>query len=249
MTIPEKVGFLVIGAQKSGTSALDEYLRHHPELCLPSQKEVHFFDADELFATAAVDYARYHANFKPQPQHRLMGEVTPSYLYWPTGAERIAAYNPAMKLIALLRNPVTRAFSQWNMARQKGREPLPFLEALQAEPERARTLPPHLAKRFAYVNRSFYARQLERLWRYFPREQTLLFKSEELSAAHQDVLARIASFLVIEPFPPVASKTVHARDYEATMSEVEKNYVKAALEADIHDLERLLGWDCSAWLA
>src|SRR5438045_7931309 len=81
MTMPEKVGFLVVGAQKSGTSALDEYLRHHPELCLPSQKEVHFFDADELFVTDAVDYARYHANFKPQPQHRLMGEVTPSYLY------------------------------------------------------------------------------------------------------------------------------------------------------------------------
>ena len=190
MTMPEKVGFLVVGAQKSGTSALDEYLRHHPELCLPRQKEVHFFDADELFVTDAVDYARYHANFKPQPQHRLMGEVTPSYLYWPTGAERIA-----------------------------------------------------------YVERSFYARQLGRLWRYFPREQTIVFKSEELSEAYEDVLDRIAGFLGIGPFPRIAPKTIHARDYEATMSEAEREYLKTVLEPDVRDLERLLGWDCSSWLA
>jgi len=135
------------------------------------------------------------------------------------------------------------------MARQKGREPLPFLEALQAEPERARTLPAHVAKRFAYVDRSFYARQLGRLWRYFPREQTIVFKSEELSEAYEDVLDRIAGFLGIGPFPRIAPKTIHARDYEATMSEAEREYLKTVLEPDVRDLERLLGWDCSSWLA
>ncbi|TMG85054.1 MAG: sulfotransferase domain-containing protein [Betaproteobacteria bacterium] len=192
MTPPEKVAFLVAGAQKGGTSALDAYLREHPELCLPREKELHFFDTDRFFAVEPVDYTPYHRSFDPASPQRLLGEVTPAYLYWPTAAERIARYNPAMKFIMVLRNPVTRAFSQWNMARQRKREPLTFLEALKAEPERVRTMPPELAKRFTYVDRGFYARQLERLWRHFPREQTIAFKSEELLGSPASVLGRIA---------------------------------------------------------
>jgi hypothetical protein len=243
-----KVSFIVAGAQKGGTSALDHYLREHPELCLPRRKELHFFDTDRHFATEPVNYSAYHAAFAPGPSQRLLGEVTPAYLYWPTAAERIARYNPGMKLIMVLRNPITRAFSHWNMSRQNRREPLAFLEALKAEPERVRLLPLEHAKRFTYVDRGFYAQQLKRLWRHFPREQTIVFKSEELLATPAAVLARIAAFLGIAPFPPVADRTVHAREYDTTMSMEEKRYLVAVFEPEIHDLERLLGWDCSAWL-
>ncbi|TMI07027.1 MAG: sulfotransferase, partial [Betaproteobacteria bacterium] len=94
----DKVGFVVAGAQKGGTTALDHYLREHPELCLPQRKELHFFDTDRYFVTEPIDYGPYHAAFAPGPSQRLLGEVTPAYLYWPTAAERIARYNPAMKL-------------------------------------------------------------------------------------------------------------------------------------------------------
>jgi hypothetical protein len=248
MAAPEKVRFIVAGAQKAGTSALDAYLREHPELCLPRRKEVHFFDTDRFFAAEPVDYALYHRAFDPRPPQHLLGEVTPAYLYWPTAAERIARYNPAMQLIVVLRNPATRAFSQWNMARQKQRDPLPFLDALKAEPERVRTMPLELAKRFTYVDRGFYAQQLKRLWRYFPREQTIAFKSEELLASPAAVLARIAGFLGIAPFPPVGEKTAHTRDYDTAMTEEERRHLVAVFEPEIRELERMLGWDCSAWL-
>ena len=248
MVAPGKVSFIVAGAQKGGTSALDAYLREHPELCLPQRKELHFFDTDRHFIAEPVDYGRYHAAFAPGPSQRLLGEVTPAYLYWPTAAERIARYNPAMKLIAVLRNPITRAFSHWNMSRQKEREPLPFLQALEAEPERARRLPLELAKRFTYVDRGLYAQQLKRLWRYFPREQTIVFKSEELLATPAAVLVRVADFLDIAPFAPVTDKTVHAREYDATMTAEEKRYLLNVFEPEIHELERMLGWDCSGWL-
>jgi hypothetical protein len=244
----DKVSFIVAGAQKGGTTALDSYLREHPELCLPRRKELHFFDTDRYFAVEPVDYRPYHAAFAPGAAHRLLGEVTPAYLYWPTAAERIARYNPAMKLIMVLRNPVTRAFSQWNMARQNGREPLPFLEALTAEPERVRTMPLEKAKRFTYVDRGFYAQQLKRLWRYFPREHTLVFKSEELLDSPAAVLARIAHLLAIAPFPTIAPKTAHARDYDTTMNEDARRYLVGVFEAEIRELERMLGWDCSAWV-
>jgi len=252
----DKVSFIVGGAQKGGTTALDRYLREHPELCMPrpimvgthSSGEVHFFDTDANFAVEPVDYTAYHARFEPHPPQRLLGEVTPSYMFWPGAIERIARYNPEMKLVFLLRNPITRAFSQWNMARQAKREPLAFMEALRAEPERLRNLPPRRARRFSYVERGFYASQLQRVWQIFPFTQTLVLRSEELLGQPTEVLARLASFLGIASFPYVREKTVHAREYDTTMSADEKQYLIGVYEQDIRELERLLGWDCAAWL-
>jgi hypothetical protein len=134
------------------------------------------------------------------------------------------------------------------MARQNRRDPLPFLAALRAEPERVRTMPLEQAKRFTYVDRGLYAQQLKRLWRYFPKQQTIAFKSEELLESPAAVLAAIADFLGILPFSPVAQKTAHARDYDTAITEEERRYLVAVFEAEIRELERLLGWDCSDWL-
>jgi hypothetical protein len=249
MAALDKVGFIVAGAQKGGTSALDQYLREHAELCLPQEKELHFFDTDRVFAAEPVDYAPYHACFRPGPAHRWLGEVTPAYLYWPSATQRIARYNPAMRLIVVLRNPITRAFSHWNMSRRTGREPLPFRQALEAEAGRLRVLPLEMAKSFTNNDRGFYTRQLQRLWHYFPKEQTIVFKSEELLGEHAAVLARVAQFLDIAPFPPLAEKRAEVREYNASMSAAEKDYLAAIFEPEIRELEQLLNWDCSAWLA
>ena len=243
------VDFVIPGAQKSGTTALEIYLSEHPEICVPRKlKEMHFFDRDRNFKLPPVDYTRYHAFFEPRPGQRLLGEATPDYLYWPSAPERMAAYNPALKLIIVLRNPVTRAFSHWNMQRHAGRDPLPFFDALHAEAERARTMPPQRAMRFAYVGRGLYGQQLKRLWKHFAREQTIAFKSEELLELPGRVLARTAEFLGIAPFSHVAPRTVHAYRYETAMSAEEKRYLVGIFEPEIRELERLLGWDCVEWL-
>ena len=249
MTAVKKVGFLVAGAQKSGTSALDAYLREHPEVCLPRRKELHFFDTDRFFASQPVDYESYHAHFDPKPPAHLLGESTPAYLYWPQAAERIARYNPSMLLIVVLRNPITRAYSHWNMVRQWKREPLSFLDAVSVEAERMRTLPPRRMMQIAYVDRGFYCRQLKHLWRHIPRQQTIVFKNDELLEAPRQVLDRTAKFLGIAPFPAPSKRAVHARDYETTMSGEEKRHLVGIYRDEIAELERLLGWDCSSWLA
>jgi hypothetical protein len=245
-----RVSFIVAGAQKSGTTALEQYLSEHPEICVPrGRKELHFFDRDRNFVAQPVDYDRYHANFAPQAGHRLLGEATPDYLYWPAAPERMAAYNPALKLIVVLRDPIARAFSQWNMARQIGREPLRFFDAVKAEPERARVMTLDRAMRFAYVDRGRYPRQLARLWDHFPKEQTIVFKTEELLHAPEAVLARIETFLGVAPFAAVTPRIVHSYTYDTTMTEEARRYLVGVFEPEIRELERMLGWDCGAWLA
>jgi hypothetical protein len=138
-----KVGFLDVGAQKAGTSVLDAYLRAHPALCKARMKEVHLFDDERTFHQRSLSgFDAYHRKFAPTPATALLGEITPAYMHWNDAPRRIWEYNRAMRLIAVLRNPITRAFSQWNMQRDRGIEPLSFWDALQSERERCRAALP-----------------------------------------------------------------------------------------------------------
>src|SRR5947208_15928567 len=101
----EKLDFLVLGAQKSGTTALNYYLKRHPRIVLPVKKELHFFDNDELFAAEKVSYESLHKMFRSGRRSMIAGENTPNYLYARPAMARIRDYNPAIKLIAILRNP------------------------------------------------------------------------------------------------------------------------------------------------
>src|SRR5437764_2957004 len=134
-----RVDFVIGGTQKRGTSALDSFLRQHPQICMPTtKKELHFFDREE----ENTDYKEYHANFEPTPEQRVIGEASPIYMYWETAPYRIWKYNPKMKWILALRNPVERAFSAWNMEAKRDHEKLAFPEAIEKEPERCRTALP-----------------------------------------------------------------------------------------------------------
>jgi hypothetical protein len=247
---PDKVGFIIAGTQKGGTTALASYLYEHPEICIGGAKEVHFFDTDALFRAGGVpDYSAYHARFDPAGRERILGDATPIYMYWEPALQRIWQYNPAMKLIVILRNPVARAFSHWNMQRTKNLDPLPFFEALKTEKERCRAALPSQHPLWSYADRGFYCGQLRRIWRYFPAEQTLILKSEELRTAPDRLLASIAAFLGIESFGPVERREVYARDYDEPMTDEARNYLRDIFEYEIRSLERMLGWDCSDWVA
>jgi hypothetical protein len=241
--------FVVAGTQRGGTTALDLHLREHPGVDMPrTRKELHFFDHDEHFGGAVVNYDGYHAHFGPRAPGRKRGEVTPSYMDCPAAAERLARYNPALNVIVLLRNPITRAYSHWNKEREGGRETLPFLDALRAEAARMRDMPPRQARRYAYAGRGFYGAQLDRLARHFPAEQRLVLPSEALQAAPADTLGRIAGFLGIAPFLATAPRIANGRPYAAPMPSEAWFHLAAVFRDEIGALERRLGWNCAAWL-
>src|ERR1051326_4462527 len=190
----DRLNFILAGAQKSGTTALHYFLSRHPRITMGDQQEIHFFDNDALFVSE-VDYEELHKHYPSLARSTVAGDCTPSYIYHKPAAERIWKYNPKIKLLILLRNPVDRAFAHWNMQRFKGREPLDFFDAVREEQTRIAGAPANEARRFAYVDRGFYSRQLARLFQFFPSEQVKVVKFEEFKDNQRETLAAIFSFL------------------------------------------------------
>ena len=240
-----RVDFVIGGTQKGGTSALDSFLRQHPEICMPTtRKELHFFDREE----ENRDYKKYHRNFKPKKkQHRVIGEASPIYMYWETAPYRIWKYNPKMKWILALRNPVERAFSAWNMESKRDHEKLPFAEAIEKEAERCRMALPLQHRVYSYIDRGFYAHQVRRLFNIFGKENCLILLNEELRNDHQQTLRRVFEFLGADPsfVPPEAS--VFKQEYSDKIDNQLRSRLIDIFQFDIKQLEKLLGRDLSAW--
>ena len=242
----EKLDFLVAGTQKSGTTALNYYLKRHPYTALPIKKSLHFFDNDELFAGGNVSYEPLHEMFRPARPGSIAGENTPIYLYWRPALPRIRDYNPAMKFIVILRNPIERAFSQWNMQRTRGAEPFDFLDAVKAETDRIAESAPKQLRKFSYVDRGRYAEQLERAFRLFPRERFLVIKYEEFRARQREMVDAVFRFLGLSS-PRFRAVEAHDIPYARKLRDEERMAVRKILESDIGRLEALLSWDCSNW--
>lgn len=212
-------------------------------------KEVHLFDDDQTFFRRALgQYAEYHRHFAPTSAAQLVGEITPAYMYWNEAPRRIWEYNSAMKLIVVLRNPITRAYSQWNMQRHVGMEPLSFRDALEAEPARLRASLPYQNRNQSYVDRGFYTGQLRRLRLFFPPEQVLVLRYEELRREPNPTLNRVFEFLGVESLPPIPPQEAHVRPYAERMSALDWEYLHHIFEFEIRALERTLAWDCAEWL-
>ncbi|MAE69495.1 MAG: sulfotransferase [Gemmatimonadetes bacterium] len=244
----ERIDFVIGGTQKGGTSALDQYLRLHPDLCMAHRKEPHFFDNEEVFASQSVSVTPYHANFDWTDPERIRGEATPIYMYWSSTPRRIWQYNPSMKWILILRNPIERAYSHWNMETQRNAERLPFFAAIEQERARVRTHLPHQHRRHSYIDRGYYCEQIRRIWHLFSQERTLILRNEELRRQPQATIHKICDFLGAARMRIDVSLTAHELPYKSAMTSHERQLVQAILEPEIHALERLLGWDCSGWL-
>jgi hypothetical protein len=240
-----RVGFVVIGAQKAGTTALFDHLSDDPRLNLSTVKETHFFD-DETVDWSRPDYGAYHAYFD-LTRSGPMGEATPIYVFWPDSLERLKAYNPDVRLILMLRDPVKRAFSHWQMEYARGVETLPFAQAIREGRGRLDGKAPNHPDRrvFTYVERGFYGAQLEHLLNLFPREQLLVLRADDLRRDPTEVLARVYPFLgLAAPEGLAAPREVHvarAMDYGSILTQDDVDYLRTLYAADLDRLDVLAG--------
>lgn len=239
----DQVNFVVAGVQKAGTTAIHDFLAQHPQIALLRDQALHFFDKEEHFA-GKPDYRILHGNFKPAWRWQTAGEVTADYLYYPRALERIAAYNPRMKIIVSLRNPTARAFSQWNMRREKNQEPLEFLEALKRDQEIGISKGP---RGNAYITRSLYVPQLEKVFTLFPRDQVLTLKYENLRADPASLLNQLFDFLGVSRKAGLTNKKRNVGSYSRKLRPEEGAFGDSLFREDIAAVEKMLGWDCSDW--
>jgi hypothetical protein len=238
--------FLILGAQKAGTTALYAYLRWHPEITGPSFKEVSFFDRH--YAKGE----RWYRAHMPVRRRSLVGEASPSYLFHPLAPERVAGMLPGARLIALLRNPVDRAFSHYQHEVALGREPLSFEDAVDREDERMQGELERMLRdpsyfslawwNYTYIARGRYAEQLERWFAAFPREQLLVLFTEQLSADTAATYRRVLDFLGVTARDLETYPRIFDRDY-ADMNPGTRARLHKEFEKPNRRLASLLGRD------
>ncbi len=204
--------FYIIGVQKSGTSALYDYLIEHPSIYPSRTKEVRYFDK---YYKNGINW--YKVNFPLTIQKTsvkkilgkpfVTGEATERYIDHPRVPERIKNITPNAKFIVLLRNPIERAYSHWNMLKTsvKDKEKCSFEEAIKLEEERNAGKFEKLLNdpdyyddnffRFSYLKRGIYVEKLKHWMNVFPRKQFLIIKSEDFFQNPSKNYTEILSFL------------------------------------------------------
>jgi len=198
--------FLIVGAQKSGTTSLKLYLDQHPDIFVYPQ-ELHYFTY--LHDKNSVHYLtenQYAALFPDIGKFKAIGEKSPSYLYSKEAPRRIKEYNTDMRLIALLRNPVERAYSNYMHTVQRATEPnRDFYEVIKLEEERINAGWDFL---FHYVNKGLYSEQVARYFETFDKSNILIYLFEDLRSSPEKISQEIFRFLEVNDgfIPNTAAK-------------------------------------------
>ena len=262
MSAPVRVrpNFLIIGALKAGTTSLHRYLSDHPAVHCSSRKEVHYFSLGyplgERWYLSHFPLETLAATTRLRHGVRLaVGEATPAYLFDPRSPGRVHAFEPRMKLIVVLRDPVERAYSHFQMEREtrdetrsfedalawEEAELMPELERWVADPTYESPLP--LFGR-SYVARGCYAEHLERWLALFPREQLLVLMSDELLDDPARALSRVEQFLEVPEWQPPSYPQENVRAYPP-MSRATYDHLRRVFEPQDRRLEELLGLQLS----
>ena len=211
--------FLIIGAAKAGTSSLYHYLKQHPQIYMSPKKELRFFslvgekldfcgpgDKQLYRKNSITDLETYRSFFSGVADEIAVGEASPGYLYYPNAPENIKSYIPEAKLIAILRDPVERAYSHFLHNLRKGKEPLTdFAQAIQEEETRTQG---NWSRNWHYLKTGLYYAQVKRYFNTFDRRQIKIYLYEEFSRTPLKVVQDIFSHLDVEPtfIPDVSRK-------------------------------------------
>lgn len=189
--------FLVIGAMKAGTTSLHRYLREHPQVFMPEEKEPHFFVAEKSWSRGQ---AWYEAQFAGAGDAPAVGEASPTYAMYPEFegvADRIADLLPHARLVYTVRDPIERIRSHYLHEVARGRERAPIGRAVASDPR--------------YLDTSRYAMQLDRYLLRFPPERILVITAEQLRHDRPETIRRVFAFLGVDPdwLPPTLDQEFH----------------------------------------
>ena len=190
-----KPSFLIIGAQKAGTSSLRKFLEHNPQYFFTPRRELHFWNRDLKYRDGA-GVSDYYKNFDEAAPNQLVGEKSPSYLPSKSSAERIALHLPQVKIVAILRNPADRAYSAYLHGRRIGAIPQnrTFSQAIR-DYQNNQGVPYG-----DVVSQGFYFESLERYFKNFDAEQIHVMSFSQLTQSPHLILPELMKFLMPSEF-------------------------------------------------
>lgn len=195
-----KPDFLGVGAAKAATTTMRDILVQHPQIYLPDVKEVHFFDMDENYRKGK-DWYRNTA-FSGIKDEKICGEFSPSYMYFDHVPARIhASYGSDIKLIFIFRHPVDRAYSHHRMHYLRGAEEMEFLQAIEAEPRRLELGDQNEQRRYSYISRGHYAKQVRNFLELFSRRQMHFLLFDEFIETQERAVNEVLRFLGVDIVP------------------------------------------------
>jgi hypothetical protein len=221
-----KPDFLIVGAQKAGTTSLYNYLEHHPQI-LPNKswKEVHYYDDWENYQKG-IGWYLGHFPYKFQKRNKLTFEATPAYLYYQHIPPLIKQDLGNIKIVIILRNPATRAYSAWRMYHSFANSPLPHIIKLYDPRTFAEAIAEELSDKimpedyvYHYVGRGKYIEQIDNYFKYFDAKSILILKFEYLHKQLKLMMDKICDFLDIERFSATAIANFQNQKYNQSKYE------------------------------
>jgi hypothetical protein len=213
-----KVDFFIIGAPKSGTTSLFYYLKQHPDIYLPEKKELHYFSREYLKRAISgpgdkyvvdevpTDAIQYDSNYDMAGKSQLCGDVSPSYLYHFATAEKIKKYNNDAKIIIILRDHVSKSYSQYMHLCGSGREMLSFEQALVHEEERKKK---GFSDFWLYVESTRYCPGVQHYLRVFGADKVKIFLFDELMNDRRGVLYELCRFIGVDTEFTFEAEDIH----------------------------------------
>jgi hypothetical protein len=245
-----KPSLIILGAQKAGTSTLFDIMAAHPQTLAPAVKELDFFNRDTEYAQGLSHYLKHFPAIPLRRRDLISFEASPSYLYYAdTCAPRIHAMLPNVLCVAILRDPVKRAYSSWNMYRAFEHharyadlyETRGFEQAVEDELTGREQRPWR-----RYLSRSAYSAQLEPYMRLFPAQQLMIFGFPELKRDPHALATSICERLGIGPMSkadPVFGKRSNERPYGAPLDPMLAQRLRQHFAPEMEQLTRLIGRD------
>lgn len=234
---------MIVGAQKCGTQSHAFHLNQHPEI-FTHEKELHYFD----YKSGENNYEEYHKNFDSVDNQTMIGVSTPSYMYLRHAIRAIHRYNPEMKLLVFLREPVSRAYSQYMMEKTTGRTSKLFLEMIKE----LEHVPLQDIRRGGswILQRGFYIDQLEYILSLFDSENLLILISEQIRNSPLCEYNKVFQFFGLPILDASSFKfnpRIHRREYQSKISKSDSKYLSEIYRPYNERLYNFLGYRIPEW--
>jgi len=222
-----KINFIIGGVQKSGTELISYYLNRHPNIYIPRREGLYFDKEINDFY-----YFKYHKKFKLKglkhfKKKILIGEKSPIYIFYPNSLDRIKNYRKDIKLIFIFRDPIDRAFSQWQMETERKNETLSFFEAIKNEDKRIYKNEKNL-RHYSYLKRGNYFSQYLNIEKKFSQKQVLYLAYDDLIENFSNTFNKIQDFLKIKKinYPNYPKRIIWGKKNSLVVSNDEKIFLK-----------------------